>query len=129
MKFLLMTPADENAKPEAPPDPKLMAALGKLGAEFTQSGVLLESGGMSSKAMRLELAGGEIRVTDGPYTEAKEMVGGYAIVEVGSQAEAVELARRFLQAHRDTLGPSYKAESLIRRLYSPAGIAPPSTGR
>jgi hypothetical protein len=125
MRFILMNPPDERSKAGAPPDPRLMARIGQLGAELVQKGVMKEMGGWSLNPVRLQLAGGEVRTLDGPYTEAKEVVGGYAIVEVDSQEEAVRLAREFLQAHLEVLGPSYELSTEIHRLYAPSDFLPP----
>ena len=54
-------------------------------------------------------------MTDGPFTEAKEVVGGYAIMKADSKAEAIEMGRRFMQLHADILGPHYEMELEIRR--------------
>jgi hypothetical protein len=124
MRFLLTTPPDKNAAPGAPPDPKLMAAIGKLGEEMTKAGVLLETGGLSSKSVRVGLSGGELSVTEGPFTEAKELIGGYAIIQVKSVEEAVEMANRFLAVHRDVLGPTCEAQSEVRRLFGPWDFDP-----
>jgi hypothetical protein len=123
MRFLLTTAPGKDSKQGAAPDPKLMAAIGKLGEEMTKAGVLLESGGLGLQGVRVRLSGGKV-VTDGPFAEAKEVIGGYAIVQVKSQEEAIEMARRFLEVHRDVLGPSYEAENEVRRLYGPWDFGP-----
>ncbi|MEU0464878.1 MULTISPECIES: YciI family protein [Amycolatopsis] len=90
MRFLMMQMATDQA-----PDEKLFAEMGKFIEEMTASGVLLATGGLDPAGTRVTSAGDEITVTDGPFTEAKESVGGFALVEVSSKEEAVELARRF----------------------------------
>jgi len=124
MKFLLMTKS--GTETAAPPSPELMGALGKLNEELTKSGVLLQAGGLqpSSIGAHLRLSGGKVTVIDGPFTETKELIGGYAIVQVNSNEEALELGRRFLQLHADILGASYEAESEIRRLYDRSELGP-----
>jgi hypothetical protein len=124
MKFLLMTRS--GTETAAPPSPELMGALGKLNEELTKSGVLLQAGGLQSSSIgaHLRLSGGKVTVLDGPYTETKELIGGYAIVQVKSNEEAIELGRRFLQLHADILGASYEAESEIRRLYDRSELGP-----
>ena len=62
---------------------------------------------------------GGIRVTDGPFAESKEVIGGYAVMQAKSKAEAIELARRFLQVHADVLGKSYKGQVEVRQLFDP----------
>jgi hypothetical protein len=86
---------------------------------MTSKGILVETGGLmpSSTGARLRLSGGKVTVTDGPFAEAKELIGGYAIVQVNSRDEAIQLAKRFLQIHADTLGPSYEAVSDVRQMF------------
>ena len=119
MRFISMVKTAESG----PPSPELMGAIGKLAQELGQSGVLMEMGGLlpSARGARMRLSRGGIRVTDGPFTESKELVGGYAIFSVASKAEAMELGRRFLQVHADILGPDYAIELEICELFdSPA---------
>ena len=65
----------------------------------------------------IRLSGGNLTVTDGPFTEAKEVVGGYAIVKADSKAEAVEMGRRFMQLHADILGSDAQLELEIRQMF------------
>ncbi|MGI6871019.1 YciI family protein [Amycolatopsis sp. 3B14] len=90
MRYLMMQMATGRA-----PDEKLFAEMGKFIEEMTAAGVLLATGGLDPAGTRVTSEGDEITVTDGPFTEAKESVGGFALVEVQSKEEAVELARRF----------------------------------
>ncbi|SRR5713101_6429762 len=118
MKFMLMIKADDQYERGASPDPKLMAAIGKLTEENMKKGVLLETGGLlpSSQGARVSLARGKVTVTDGPFAEAKELIGGYAIVQLSSKEEAVAMARDFLKLHEEILGPSYAGECEIRQM-------------
>jgi hypothetical protein len=95
-----------------------MAAIGKLTEELTRAGVVLETGGLLPSAMgvRVNVADGKVTVTDGPFSEAKELIGGYAILRVKSKAEAIEQGKRFMTVHRDTMGPGYSGELEIRQL-------------
>jgi hypothetical protein len=72
----------------------------------------------------MTVANGTFTVTDGPFTEAKEAIGGYAIVEVGSKEEAIALSREFLQLHVDVLGPGYTGVSEIREMMGVTCYAP-----
>lgn len=122
MKFMLMTKlSNENAPP---PPMELMAAIGRFTAEIAQTGVLVSTGGLmpTSKGAKARLSGGKITFTDGPFAEAKECIGGYAIVNVNSKDEAIELSRRFLQVHADVMGPGYELDSEIRQMYEPAAV-------
>jgi hypothetical protein len=109
-----------------PPVPELYAAIGKLAQEMSQSGVLVDMGGLapSSRGARIRLAGKKLTVTDGPFTEARELVGGYSVLEVASKAEAIEHGRRFMQVHADVLGPEHVVELEIRELFAPPPAQP-----
>ena len=89
MRFLMTTSKAD------PPDDKLVAEMDRLVEEMTRKGVLLAAGGLDPVGTRVTSSGGKITVTDGPFTEAKEAVAGFALVEVRSREEAIELARRF----------------------------------
>lgn len=117
MRYLIMLKTGSE-KPSAP-TPELMAALGKLTEDVVKAGKLVETGGMQAAASgtTLHLASGKVTVTDGPFTEANEIVGGYAIMDLESKEEAVAMARQFLEIHARVLGPSYTVESEIRRIY------------
>jgi hypothetical protein len=121
MKFMLIANATKDSEAGVPPDPKLMAAIGKLSEELTKAGVLVGGGGLAPSSMgaRLRLSGGKVTVTDGPFAEAKEIIGGYAIVEVQSKEEAIELAKRFWQIHAEVLGPSYVGGGDVRQMFEP----------
>jgi hypothetical protein len=86
-----------------PPTPERQAAMGQLIGELVRSGVLLSTDGLmaSSKGARVKQSDGKVVVTDGPFTEAKELIGGFAIFQSQSKAEAIELTRRFLQTAGD----------------------------
>lgn len=120
-----MVKGDKNYEKGAPPDPKLMAAMGKLTEDMIKAGVVLETGGLlpSSKGARVRAAGGKLIVTDGPFIEAKEVIGGYAIIQAKSKEEAIELGKAFMKVHTDVLGPSYEGELEIRQMFdcSPEG--------
>ena len=121
MRFMMLVKGDKDYEAGAPPRPELMAAIGALGEEMARAGKLLEMGGLAPSAMGalLNLEGGSVRVTDGPFAESKEVIGGYAIMEAGSKAEAIELGKRFLQVHADVMGRSYKAQLEVRQLFDP----------
>jgi hypothetical protein len=107
MRFLMIYTPDEKAtkKHEAgvPPTPQEIADMGKLIEEMAKAGVLLSTEGCqpSSKGAKVKKSGKDIKVTDGPFTEAKEVVGGFAIVKANSKAEAIEWARKFLNVAGD----------------------------
>jgi hypothetical protein len=121
MKFMMIAHATKDSEAGVPPDPRLMAAIGRLSEDLARSGALVSTGGLAPSSMgaRFRLSGGKITVTDGPFTEAKEIVGGYAIVDVPSMEEALALSRRFWQVHADVLGPSYVGTGEVRPLFEP----------
>jgi hypothetical protein len=118
MRFLMMVKADKDFEAGRPPSPALMAAIGSLSEEMGRAGVLLETGGLlpSSAGAKVKVAGGKLSVTDGPFTETKELVGGYAIIRAASRAEAIAHGRRFMSLHAEILGPAYEGELEIRQL-------------
>ncbi|MGI9823687.1 YciI family protein [Agromyces sp. Marseille-Q5079] len=100
MRYLcMMKSTDENG--ETPP--AMYAAMAEYDRWGREAGVLIDSQGLlpSSAGAIVSLADGRIKAVDGPFTEAKELVGGYAIVEVRTHEEALELARRLMQIHVD----------------------------
>ena len=115
MKFLMITYANENS-PE--PTPEHLAEIGKLSMEGMQAGWLLDTGGITAgeSATKVRYADGEFTVTDGPYAESKELIAGYALVEVASKEEALALSRRFYEV----MGGG---EGEVRAMYSQADMA------
>ena len=117
MRFMMLVKAAENVQPV----PELYAAIGQLAQEMAQKGVLLDMGGLASSAQgtRIRLAGSRLTTTDGPFTEAKELVGGFSVMQANSREEAIELGRRFMQVHADILGPDRVVELEIRQIIDP----------
>jgi hypothetical protein len=107
------------------PSEHLMADMGKLIEELSRSGQLVSTAGLrpTSEGVRVKLhRGGRLTAVDGPFTEAKEVIGGYAILEAQSKAEAVELTRRFLKVH----GTDWDVECEVRQLDGPEFGCQPS---
>jgi len=107
----------KSSKPEGtPPSQQEIAAMNKLIDDMTKSGVLLSTEGCLPSALgaRVRLSNGKITVTDGPFTEAKEVIGGFALIEVPSKQEAVEQTKNFLKSAGD-------GESEIRQVYQEPG--------
>jgi len=101
MRFLCVY---KPSKPEGTtPTEQNICDMGKLIEEGFKSGKLLATEGClpSSKGARVRMAGGKFTVTDGPFTEAKEIIGGFALIRVGSKQEAVEYTKEFLQIAGD----------------------------
>ena len=115
MRFLSMVRTCEESGRQ--PSAKLMEDMGKLIEEMTRAGVLVATGGLlpSRHGKRLRHLNGKLSVTDGPFTESKEIIGGYAILEAQSMEEAVELTKRFLRVH----GDDWDVECELRPLAGP----------
>ncbi len=118
MQFMMIVKATKNSEAGCAPNPELMAAISKMAEEATKRGVMVGAGGLqpSSKGARIRVTGGKTSLIDGPFAETKELVGGYAIFDLKSKEEAVEMGKRFMQVHADILGPSYEGELEIRPL-------------
>lgn len=100
-----------------PPPQELMEAVGQLSAEAAQAGVMVEMGGLlpSAAGARVKLSRGKMTVLDGPFTESKEVIGGYAVFSVTSKDEAVAWSRRMLELHVRHW-PVWEGEIEIRQL-------------
>ena len=98
MRFLGYTLASEAEMPTEPPPPELYEEMGRFVEDATKAGVIVATGGIAPTAegARITLHNGEYTVVDGPFTEAKELVGGWALMECRDLAEAVEWSKRFL---------------------------------
>jgi len=90
MRYLMTTYAGGSA-----PDEKMYAEMGAFVAELSKAGVLLATGGLEPEGTHASSAGGQVTFTDGPYVEAKELIVSFALLDVRSKEEALELARRF----------------------------------
>ena len=115
MRFISMIRIDEGTGQV--PSEKLMSDMGKLMEELTRSGQLISTAGLrpTSEGVRVRLRRGALSTVDGPFTETKEVIGGYAILEAKSKAEAIELTRRFLKIH----GDEWDIECEVRQLDGP----------
>jgi hypothetical protein len=122
MKFMMIV---KHAEKHGPPPKELMDAIAILSEEETKDGTMLGSGGLGPTAQgaRVRLSGGKVTVTDGPFTEAKEVIGGYAQFELKSKKEAIEGAVRFMELHRKHW-PSWEGETEVRQMFGPEDFAP-----
>jgi hypothetical protein len=116
MKFLMMIKHSESYRNQQIPQ-ALMDAMGEFVGESFKNGTLKDTAGLkpSTEGFRLRLSKGKLKVSDGPFTEAKEVVGGYAIVEVPSKDEALKVARQFMDLHAKHW-PEFEGESEVRPL-------------
>jgi hypothetical protein len=124
MRYLILL---SGVQPPTPPPPGLMEAIMKLGEEATQAGALLDTAGLAPSAAgaRVELAAGNVTVTDGPFTESKEMIS-YALYDVRTKEEAVEWAARFIRIHRD-LWAGWEGTAEVLKVMGPEDFAPPAS--
>jgi hypothetical protein len=122
MRFMMIVKHAE--KQGFPPKP-LMDAIAQLSEEAVKAGTMIGNGGLLPTATGacVRLSGGKVTVIDGPFTEAKEVVGGYAQFELKSKEEAIEGAKRFMELHKK-YWPGWEGETEIRQMYEP-GDCPP----
>ena len=115
MRFLMMVKAAEG---QGQPPQALMEAIGQAGVEGTKNGSMVLTGGLypAATGTRVRVSGGKVSVTDGPYAEAKEVVGGFAIFDLKSKEEAVEAAEHFMELHRQHW-PGWVGETEVRQLF------------
>ncbi len=115
MRFMMIVKADRDSEAGVLPDEKLIAAMGKYNEELAKAGVLLDLAGLqpSSKGARLKFSGGKRTVIDGPFTEAKELIAGYWLIQVKSREEAIEWAKRVPATH----GAGREDEIELRQLF------------
>ncbi|HJR73353.1 MAG TPA: YciI family protein [Luteimonas sp.] len=114
MRFLSMIRVQETGQA---PSERLINDMGKLMQEMTEAGTLLETAGLrpTSEGKRVRLRSGKISTIDGPFTESKEVIGGYAILKAASMAEALKLTERFLEVH----GDEWELDCEVRQIEEP----------
>ncbi|HYM83939.1 MAG TPA: YciI family protein [Candidatus Dormibacteraeota bacterium] len=118
MRFLGYTLGDDST-PLPQPTPELFAEMGRFMGEATQAGVLVATGGLapSSQGTTIRLENGRFSVTDGPYAESKELIGGWALLDCASKEEAIEWSKRFLQV-------AGGGETRLRQVFGPDDAPP-----
>jgi hypothetical protein len=121
MRFMMIV---KHAESSGFPPKELMEAIGKLAEEESKAGTMIGSGGLGPTALgaRVRLSGGQVKVIDGPFTEAKEVVGGYAQFELKSKKEAIESAVRFMELHKK-YWPGWEGETEVRQMFGPEDFA------
>jgi hypothetical protein len=114
MRFLMLVKHGENP---GPPPKEFLDAMAKLDEDAAKSGTMIASGGLVpiSKSTRVRVARGQVTAMDGPYTEAKEVVGGFAMFELKSKEEAIEGAMNFMELHKK-YWPGWEGETEIRQV-------------
>jgi hypothetical protein len=117
MRFMMIV---KHTEKQGPPPKSLMDAIAKAAEEETKAGTMLGSGGLAPTAQgaRVRLSGGKVSVIDGPFTEAKEIIGGYAQFELKSKEEAIESAIQFMELHKKHW-PGWEGETEVRQMFGP----------
>ncbi len=124
MRFMIMVRANATSEAGAFPDDKekIFAAMAEYHEQLAKAGALLDASGLqpSSKGWRIRYDGGKPRVIDGPFTETKELIAGYTLIQVRSREEALEWARRFPAP----FGEGGESEIEVRQLYELDDLGP-----
>ena len=122
MRFMMMVKAAENS---GLPPKALMDAMEKLTQDAVKNGTMVMGGGLAPTAQsnRVRLSGGKISVIDGPFTESKEVIGGFAIMDLKSKEEALEVAKHFIDLHRQHW-PGWEGESEVRQMFGMEDVPP-----
>ena len=117
MKYLTFIRHPESYR-QSPPPSELLEAMRRFVEKSLKDGTLVDTGGLlpSQDGVRVRLAGGRITVTDGPFTESKEVIGGWAILNTDSKAEAVRIATEFMELHHKHW-PGFEGESEVRPMF------------
>jgi hypothetical protein len=124
MRFMMIVKANQQSEAGTLPSEAALAAMGKYNEELQKAGVLLDLSGLkpTSKGARVKYAGGKVTVVDGPFTEAKELVAGYWIIQVKSKEEAIEWAKRIPFETTSPAGEGTEVE--LRPFYELEDFAP-----
>jgi len=118
MRYMFIVRGSENLAASGPPPAALVEAIERLGEEATKQGKMVSFGGLkpTSFGARMRITKGKIETTDGPFTESKEVIGGFSIFNLSSKEEALEEARKFTELHR-VHWPNWEGEIEIRLMY------------
>jgi hypothetical protein len=124
MRFMMIV---KHAEKQGPPPKSLMDAIAKAVEEEAKAGTMLGNGGLAPTAQgaRVRLSGGKVTVIDGPFTEAKEIIGGYAQFELKSKEEAIESAVQFMELHKKHW-PGWEGETEVRQMFGPEDFCKPA---
>jgi len=118
MRYMMIVKGTESFAESGPPPAALFEAIDKLGEEAAKSGKMVSFGGLqpTSTGARIRLTNGKLITTDGPFTESKEVIGGFSIMNAASKEEALEEGRIFMELHR-VHWPKWQGELEIRLMY------------
>ena len=125
MRFMIIVKASKDSEAGVLPDEKMLTSMATYHEELAKAGVLLDGSGLrpSSKGWRIRYAGEKRTVSDGPFTESKELIAGYTLIQVKSRAEALEWTRRF----PNPVGEGKDAEIEVRQLFELEDFEPSDT--
>jgi len=117
MRFMMIV---KHSEKQGMPPKELMDAIAKLSEEAVRAGTMLGNGGLGPTALgaNVRLSGGKVTVTDGPFAEAKEVIGGFAQFELKSKQEAIDGAVRFMELHKKHW-PGWEGETEVRQMFGP----------
>src|SRR6202165_4569578 len=117
MRFMYIV---TSPKPAAGPTPALMEAMQRISEREIKAGRMIDNGGLMplETGARVRVADRKISVIDGPFVEAKEVIGGYAIFELRDKAEALAMAKEFMQLHVDHM-PGWEGTGALRAFVTP----------
>jgi len=121
MKYLTFIRCSESYR-ASPPPAALLEAMGAFVEKALKDGTLVDTGGLlpSKDGLRVRLVNGRISVTDGPFTETKEVIGGWAVLRTETRAEVVRIATEFMELHRKHW-PGFEGESEVRPIEEQVG--------
>lgn len=122
MRFMAMIKSKELS---GPPPQALQNAIAAATVEAISSGQLVDTGGLAPAALgaRIRIQNGELTVLDGPYSEAKEVIGGFAMLEFPTREAAIESVREFMKLHQQHW-PGWEGEAEVRQVFGPEGGCP-----
>ena len=122
MRFMMVVKSAEN---QGHPPKELMDAIAKLSEDAHRGGSMVAAGGLAPTAasFRVRIDNGRLTVTDGPFIETKEVVGGYAVMEFPSKQQALDSAVEFMELHR-RYWPTWEGETEVRQILGPEDFAP-----
>jgi hypothetical protein len=122
MRFMMIVKANKDSEAGVMPSEELLSAMQKYNEELVRAGVMLDGAGLqaSSKGFRVKFSGGKRTIVDGPFTEAKELIAGYWVIQVKSREEALEWAKRIPAPH----GESEEGEIEVRQFFELEDFAP-----
>ena len=127
MRFMMLLKADQNSEAGTMPGEDILIAMGKYNEELIKAGALLAGEGLqpSSKGARIRFSGGKTTVVDGPFTETKELIAGFWMIQVKSKEEAIEWAKRVpFDPHGASAMTGGVGEIEVRQLFELSDFAP-----